>query len=89
MNVASDTLTEENSAAAESKTPNNRAGRKMPRLSQHGIGENLRTGVYWIARLWFRGVFYGRTLRGRRRARARRFSVDTYFGGQARTSCRV
>ena len=66
MNVASDTLTEENSAAAESKTPNNRAGRKMPRLSQHGIGENLRTGVYWIARLWFRGVFYGRTLRGRR-----------------------
>tara|TARA_B100000674_G_scaffold173832_1_gene140472 strand:- start:2202 stop:3929 length:1728 start_codon:yes stop_codon:yes gene_type:complete len=66
MNVASDTLTEEKSAAAESKTQGNRAGRKMPRLSQNGIGENLRTGVYWIARLWFRGVFYGRTLRGRR-----------------------
>ena len=57
MNVASDTLTEENSAAAKSKTQNNRAGRKMPRLSQNGIGENLRTGVYWIARLWFSGVF--------------------------------
>ena len=66
MNVASDTLTEENSAAAKSKTQGNRAGRKMPRLSQNGIRENLRTGVYWIARLWFRGVFYGRTLRGRR-----------------------
>ena len=66
MNVASDTLTEENSAAAESKTQVNRAGRKMPRLGQNRIGENLRTGVYWIARLWFRGVFYGRTLRGRR-----------------------
>ena len=66
MNAASDALTEENSAAAESKTQGNRAGRKMPRLSQNEIGENLRAGVYWIARLWFRGVFYGRTLRGRR-----------------------
>ena len=47
----------ENSAAAKSKTQSNRAGRKMPRLSQNGIREKLRTGVYWIARLWFRGVF--------------------------------
>ena len=38
----------------------------MPRLSQNEIGEKLRAGVYWVARLWFRGVFYGRTLRGRR-----------------------
>ena len=38
----------------------------MPRLSHNGIGESVRAGVYWVARIWFRGVFYGRTLRGRR-----------------------
>ena len=38
----------------------------MPRLSQNGIVESVRAGVYWVARIWFRGVFYGRTLRGRR-----------------------
>tara|TARA_B100000676_G_C18082877_1_gene852571 strand:+ start:146 stop:1789 length:1644 start_codon:yes stop_codon:yes gene_type:complete len=38
----------------------------MPRLDQRGIGEILRAAIYLIARLWFRGVFYGRTLRGRR-----------------------
>ncbi|MEE2997905.1 MAG: heparinase II/III family protein [Pseudomonadota bacterium] len=37
----------------------------MPRLDQRGIGENLRGAIYLIARIWFRGVFYGRTLRGR------------------------
>ena len=38
----------------------------MPRLSQNGIGESVRIGVHWVASIWFRGVFYGRTLRGRR-----------------------
>ena len=38
----------------------------MPGRSRNGMEDVARAGVYWIARLWFRGMFYGRTLRGRR-----------------------
>ncbi|MEC7491084.1 MAG: heparinase II/III family protein [Pseudomonadota bacterium] len=38
----------------------------MPNVRQHSIVTTVREGCYWVARLWFRGVFYHRTLRGRR-----------------------
>ena len=38
----------------------------MPDFVHNEATETLRAGVYWVARLWFRGVFYRRTLRGRR-----------------------
>ena len=60
-----DTLTEENSAAAKSKTQSNRAGRKMPRLSQNGLEKSyarVSTGSRGCGSV----AFYGRTLRGRR-----------------------
>ena len=38
----------------------------MPTRRHQSISTMLRRGCYWIARLWFRGVFYHRTLRGRR-----------------------
>mgnify|MGYP001190811537 CR=1 FL=1 len=38
----------------------------MPTRRHHSISTIVRRGFYWVARLWFRGVFYHRTLRGRR-----------------------
>jgi len=66
MNAAEDAKTDTETAASKPNSRGKRAGRNMPRLSQNGIGESLRAGIYWVARIWFRGVFYGRTLRGRR-----------------------
>ena len=66
MNAASGAQTEIKTVASENTSQGKRARRNMPRLSQNGIGESARAGVYWVARVWFRGVFYGRTLRGRR-----------------------
>lgn len=38
----------------------------MPKPHHHSITVILKEGLYWVARLWFRGLFYHRTLRGRR-----------------------
>ena len=38
----------------------------MPTRHNHSISTIIRRGFYWVARLWFRGIFYHRTLRGRR-----------------------
>lgn len=42
----------------------------------------LREGAYWVARLWFRGLFYGNSLRGRRPS-ALTFIPDENWPGDA------
>jgi len=40
--------------------------RNVPYLSVRLVIDLLREGAYWVARIWFRGLFYGNSLRGRR-----------------------
>ncbi len=46
--------------------PGRAAGRGLQEIRRRIGPAGLRDGVYWVARLWFRGLFYGHSLRGRR-----------------------
>ena len=43
-----------------------RHSRNMSTLGRHVSISGLKKAVYWVARLWFRGLFYGHSLRGKR-----------------------
>lgn len=40
--------------------------RNMPRITPRSVFSTGRETAYWVARIWFRGVFYSNSLRGRR-----------------------
>lgn len=40
--------------------------RNVPRITPRSVLGGAREAAYWVARIWFRGVFYSNSLRGRR-----------------------
>ena len=66
MNEARDAEADGRKGASKNNSQGKRTRRKMPRLSHTAIGEAAFDGVYWVARIWFRGLFYTRSLRGKR-----------------------
>lgn len=49
-----------------SPAPMNFKPRPRPLARRFPVIEMAREGTYWVARIWFRGVFYSNSLRGRR-----------------------
>jgi uncharacterized heparinase superfamily protein len=49
-----------------SRKPLRQRRRSSVDLSGNSLAGLIRESTYWVARLWFRGLFYHRTLRGRR-----------------------
>jgi uncharacterized heparinase superfamily protein len=67
MTDAADTQTLDKAPKRSPRTVSRTKGkRNVPYLSVRLVINRLREGAYWVARIWFRGLFYGNSLRGRR-----------------------
>lgn len=67
MNDAADTQTIEERPAEQSPKPVRKKPRRArPEISVRTVVGTFREATYWVARIWFRGVFYSNSLRGRR-----------------------
>ena len=67
MNDVSDTQTLNRSAPRRGRAAARTRGRRAgPGLSLRSVVARTREATYWVARIWFRGVFYSNSLRGRR-----------------------
>ncbi|MGZ0247159.1 MAG: hypothetical protein ACKVH1_14600, partial [Alphaproteobacteria bacterium] len=47
-------------------SPAKQRPRPRSRVRRFPVLDRVREGTYWVARIWFRGVFYRNSLRGRR-----------------------
>lgn len=66
MNTPTDLQTKNDLVSLDKNTHSDQANWKINFSGWPIVKEIAWEGVYWLARLWFRGLFYGRTLRGRR-----------------------
>jgi uncharacterized heparinase superfamily protein len=58
--------------------------RSRPLARRFPVLEMAREGTYWVARIWFRGVFYSNSLRGRRPQALRLIPQENWPGSSDR-----
>ena len=67
MTDAADTQVLDKAPARSPRTVSRTKGKRdVPYVSVRLVIDRLREAAYWVARIWFRGLFYGNSLRGRR-----------------------
>ena len=66
MTAARDLQTKNESVSPDKRNRIEQNTWEITYRSWTNIKEIAWAGIYWLARIWFRGLFYERTLRGRR-----------------------
>ena len=67
MNDTAETqIIDERPSDGAAKPDRKKPRRQMPEISVRTVTGAFREAAYWVARIWFRGVFYSNSLRGRR-----------------------
>ena len=66
MTDAAELPTDGQAVEERPREPRRQRRKPLVNLVRNSLAEVIQQTTYWVARLWFRGLFYHRTLRGRR-----------------------